>query len=742
MDKKEKDVLNPSNLPLHSFSELQEVYYTYIKSPKDREAIKKAYEFASFHHEGQFRRSGEPYIHHLIEVAYIVAELQGGPSTIIAALLHDVVEDTDVEITEIEELFGKDVANIVDSLTKIQRLKLSRRATDDSDFVYEDQRKIFLGMAKDIRVIIIKLADRLHNMRTLDFLPPDRQLVIAKETMAVFAPIASRLGMNRIKSEMEDLALKYIDPEGYNEIVELLKTRSGNLERSLTEVSKRIADIIFKNGIPFDIKFRVKSIYSIYKKMIDKDYDFDRIYDIMALRIITETELNCYEILGIIHATYKPVPGRFKDYIAMPKSNLYQSLHTTIFTGSGQTLEVQIRTEKMDQIAETGVAAHWSYKEGTNYNPEKEQLEIEEKLHWFRDFVGVSEELSEDAKEYVNTLTKEIFEALVYAFTPKGKVIEIPQGATPIDFAYKIHTAVGDSCVGALINGNLVPLATKIKTGDIVEIKTSKNSPGPNEGWLDIVVTNTARVNIRKFLQRKNAMLTRDEDIAKGKQSLIDCFKECGLNEQEMVEKVNTPAVLKHFNADSFDDLLVLVNNRNITTNQILSFLKIQRITKRRQTFKGKEEITVDNKTPVIVPGAGKVAVTLGNCCSPLPGDEIVGYITKGKGITVHRSNCSNVLRKTERLVNVKWNENAPNNIYPVDISIKAVDRENLLVDTMNCFSQHKITLSKIKAIYHPTTRTTTINATITARNLDELNDIFSYLVNIPAIYKVDRVNH
>lgn len=318
-------------------------------------------------------------------------------------------------------------------------------------------------MAKDIRVIIIKLADRLHNMRTLDYLSAERQLVIAKETMEVFAPIASRLGMNSIKSEMEDLALKYIDPDGYREIIELLQTRSGNLQKSLMDVTKRIADIIFQNNIPFDMKFRVKSIFSIYKKMQQKNYEFDHIYDIMALRIITKTELNCYEILGIIHATYRPVPGRFKDYIAVPKSNMYQSLHTTIFSGSGDSLEVQIRTEEMDKIAEGGVAAHWAYKEGTNYNPEREQLEIEEKLHWFRDFVGVSRDLSGDAKEYVDTLTKEIFETSVYCFTPKGKVIELPQGATPLDFAYKIHTGVGDSCVGALVNNNLVPFQHSLK---------------------------------------------------------------------------------------------------------------------------------------------------------------------------------------------------------------------------------------------------------------------------------------
>jgi GTP pyrophosphokinase len=726
---------------LHSFSQLQEVYFTYIKKKEDRDQIEKAYEYAAAHHEGQFRKSGEPYIYHLIEVAYIVSELQGGPSTIIAALLHDTVEDTDATVEEIRDLFGDDVAAIVDSLTKIQRLKLSRRK-DDSDFVYEDHRKIFLGMARDIRVIIIKLADRLHNMRTLSYLSEDRQLVIARETLEVFVPIASRLGLNNIKSELEDLSLKYLNPDAYYEIVRLLKEKSPNLRKSLTEVSKRIADIIFKNNIPFEMKFRVKSVYSIYKKMHDKGYDFDHIYDVMALRIITETELNCYEILGIIHATYKPVMGRFKDYIAVPKSNMYQSLHTTIFSGSGEALEVQIRTKEMDKVAETGVAAHWSYKEGTNYNPHKEQLEIEEKLHWFRDFVGVSRDLGEDAKEYVDTITKEIFDKTVYAFTPKGKVIELPQGATPIDFAYKIHTGVGDSCIGALINGNLVPLATKIKTGDIVEIKTSKTSPGPNEGWLNIAVTNTAKSSIRKFLQKKNALLTRDEDIAQGKEILFDALKECGLTAEEAQEKVNVPALLKNFNVDSLDQLYLLVNSRNIPSSQIINYLKLKRVYKRKNVFKDKEELTSDNKTPVIVEGAGKVAVTLGNCCTPIPGDEIVGYITKGKGITIHRTSCPNAKRSPERLVEVKWNQNAPDNIYPVDIAINAVDREQLLVDVMNSFSQYKVATSQIKAAFHPTTRTTTINATIMVKNLAQLQTVFTMLGNVPSVYKVTRVNH
>lgn len=727
----------PDKIVLHTFEELQEKFFVYIKNPTDREAIKRAYEFVKAKHEGQTRKSGEPYIHHLIEVAYILSDLQAGPATIIAGFLHDVVEDTDVKIEEIEKNWGKDIASIVDSVTKIQRLKLSRRS-DDSSFVYEDHRKIFLGMAKDIRVIIIKLADRLHNMRTLSYLAPDRQKVIANETMEVFAPIAGRLGINKIKSEMEDLSLKFLEPDIYYQIKEKVAQKSSNTQKSLMDVSKRIADIIFKNNIPFEMTFRVKSIYSIYKKMTQKNLDFDHIYDLMALRIISKTELNCYEILGIIHATYKPVNGRFKDYIAMPKSNMYQSLHTTIFSGDGNALEVQIRTKEMDEIAESGVAAHWRYKEGTNYNPEKEQREIEEKLHWFRDFVGVSREFGSDAKEYVDTLTKEIFETSVYVFTPKGNVIELPSGATPLDFAYKIHTKVGDSAIGALVNNQLVSLNTKLKTGDIVEIRTSKTAPGPNEGWLNLVVTNSAKTHIRKFLTRKNADLTRGDDIVKGRNSLLDAFKERGYGENEMNEKiVNNTSLLKYCNVDSLDELFLLVNSRNLPPSTILDFLKIVRKSDGLKAFKTKK--IDDLKNPIIVPGAGKVAVTLGQCCTPVPGDEIVGYITKGKGITIHRVNCPNVTNVNDRLISVHWNENVTDASYPVDLTIKCFDRPNLLIDVMNSLSQAKVQISKIKATFHPTSSTSSIFVTVLVKHVADLSSIYNYILNIDSVYKIDR---
>ena len=454
---------------LHTFDEVKEQYFVYIHDTKSRQSIEKAYLFACKAHEGQTRKSGEPYIHHLIEVCYILTTLQCGPSTLIAGLLHDTVEDTDVTLEQIKKEFGDDVMNLVDSLTKIQRLKLSHRS--EEEFVYEDHRKIFLGMAKDVRVIVIKLADRLHNMRTLSSLSKDRQLVLARETLEVFVPIAHRLGMNSLKSELEDLSLKYLEPEKYEEIVRQVDSKVKNALKSLETFSKKIADDLFKRGIPFELKARVKSIYSIYRKIYKKNHKFEEIFDILALRVITETELNCYEILGIIHATYTPVLGRFKDYIATPKPNMYQSLHTCILDGNGNTFEVQIRTKEMDETAESGIAAHWRYKEGSKYDPKKEQKEIEEKLYWLRDFVNISENKDVDAKEYMSSLSHDIFEANVYVFTPMGKVINLPSGATPLDFAYKIHTGVAEKAVGAIVNNVMVPLNTVLKTGDIVEIK-------------------------------------------------------------------------------------------------------------------------------------------------------------------------------------------------------------------------------------------------------------------------------
>ena len=736
---KEAKVLINGGYPLHTFEQLEERYREYISNPEDIEQIHQAYDFVLSKHKGQVRKSGEPYYHHLIEVAFILASLQAGPATIIAGLLHDVVEDTDVKIDEIEKKWGSDVAKLVDALTKIQRLKLSR--IESQDFEAEDHRKIFIGMAKDIRVIIIKLADRLHNMRTLASLSRERQVALSKETADVFVPIAHRLGLDNIKCELADLCLKYLEPDKYNEIVSLLSQKEKTLKKSLTVFQKKLADIIFEHHIPFEIFSRVKSISSIYEKMYVKGHQFDEIYDILALRIICETEIQCYEILGLIHQTYTPVPGRFKDYIAMPKPNMYQSLHTTVISGDGNFYEVQIRTKEMDEVAEAGVAAHWAYKERSGYNPKEEQKEIENKLHWFRDFVSMSNSNNhENASEYMENLTHDIFEANVYVFTPNGKVIELASGSTPIDFAYRIHTKVGDSAVGALVNGVMVPLNTVLKTGDKVEIKTSKSSPGPSEGWLEFVKTGLARSQIKKYISKKNAELLREEKIAKGKQSALDAFKDRAVEEPEMMEMLSSEKVLDHFGFDSLDDLFIGITNRKPVPSAIIEFLGIK---KPVVLPTGKAKNRSGEATPVYCRGADNIAIQLANCCTPIPGDKIVGYVTKGKGIVVHRANCPNVATEEQRLIDVYWKEDIEYATYPVDISLEANDRSNLLIDIMNTLNSSKVMVSSLHAqIQHQNRTLVVVTMTIYVSDAKRLNDIFNIILNIKGVYNVKRIIH
>ena len=719
----------------HTFGDVEEKYFSYISKEDDRALIKRAYQYADDKHAGILRKSGEPYIHHLIEVAFILASLQGGPHTIAAGFLHDVVEDTDVTVDDLKKAFNEDIASLVESLTNIQRLKLSHRKPED--FAAEDHRKIFLGMARDIRVIIIKLADRLHNMRTLQSLSPTRQKVLSKESLEVFAPIAHRLGMFDIKTELEDLSIQYLEPEKFQMVVEQLDKRTRNREKSLDEVKKKIADMLLQYKLQFSIESRVKGIYSIYRKVFIQEHNFDEIYDILAIRLITDTVAHCYEILGYIHAMFTPISNRFKDYIAAPKPNLYQSLHTTIIAKDGQVFEVQIRTKDMNQLAETGVAAHWRYKEGTNYNPQKEQKEIEEKLFWFRDLITLADQEG-DAKEVMENLQKDIFETQVYVFTPKGKLVELPNGSTPLDFAYRVHTGVGHSAVGAILNGSLVPLNTVLKTGDVIEIRTSNASPGPNEGWLKIAHTATAKNHIRKFLQKKNNDMLREEKIIKGKDNCVDAFREHGVNEKDMMALVNQPKVLQKFEMATLDDLFIAMNNRNPAPAAVIDYLNI----KKKSVFTlGKKPVQA-NKSSVLVPSAGKVAITLGSCCTPIPGDDIVGFITKGKGITVHRIHCPNISSQKNRLTDVLWNDQLETNPYPVDIRLESNDRHNLIVDIMGVFSQLKVSVTNLNASLHPTTLTTTVNLTIMVSDAKRLNDIFNVLLNVAGVYQIHRVIH
>jgi len=738
MDEKKIENLNlepNGGYPMHTFDDIKSVFELYISNPDDKKKIEDAYNFIMDKHKDQVRKSGEPYYHHLLEVCYILATLQAGPSTLISGLLHDVVEDTNTTIEEIRDKWGDDVAKIVDSLTKIQRLKLSK--LDAEEFEDEDHRKIFLGMAKDVRVIIVKLADRLHNMRTLGALSKERQIALSRETLNVFVPISHRLGINIVKSEMEDLCLKYLEPEKYDLILKKINKKKQTMEKSLEALTKRIADMLFENHIPFDIKNRIKSIYSIYEKIYHKGRSFEEIYDIMAMRIITDTEIQCYEILGLIHKTYKPIPGRFKDYIAMPKPNMYQSLHTAILSGDGNRYEIQIRTKAMDEVAESGVAAHWGYKEG-KYNAQKEQKEIENQLHWFRDFVSMSQEEKESASEYMESLTSDIFGANVYVFTPKGKVLELPSGSTPLDFAYRIHTKVAESAVGAIINGVMVPLNTPLNTGDIVEIKTSKNPPGPNEKWLEWVASSNARANIKKYLLKKNATFMREENISKAKSACLDAFRDRDINgENEVIEYLRKPDLLNHFGYETYEDLMLGVAIRNPSPSQILDYLGIYKATPEYS-----EEKHIDDGTSVYCKGAGRIAISLASCCTPIPGDSIIGYITKGKGITVHRTDCPNIANEKFRLIDVYWKEGLDNKSYPVDIHIEASNRSNLLSDILNALTSVKVSFTSIHAKTNTKTLTDIINMTIYVNNYKKLMDVFAIINGVKGVISVARATH
>lgn len=728
---------------VYTFDRLKEEYSKYIKNTDDQKLIENAYIFARDRHEGQMRKSGDPYITHCIAVGYILASLGAGPKTICAGLLHDTIEDTDTTKEEIATKFGDDVANLVEALTKVTRLSDYKNV----EFTAENHRKIFVAMAKDVRAIIIKLADRLHNMRTLQFQPSEKQKRIAKETLEVYAPIAHRLGIFSVQTELEDLSLYYLETEKYLAIEKHIETLYSDAQSSLDSLKNQLISILTPTHIPFKISDRVKSVYSIYKKMYQKHYNFDQIYDIMALRIITESEQNCYEILGYVHATFKPVPGRFKDYIAMPKANLYQSLHTTIVTDSGNFFEIQIRTEKMDELAESGVAAHWRYKEGSSYDPKKEQVEIENQLHWFKDFVFTSDEeegQNKSAKEYIDALSHDIFEANVYVFTPKGNVICLPSGSTPIDFAYRIHSDIGDHLSGARVNSLLVPITTALKTGDIVEVITSKNA-SPNSEWLNIAKTNFARNKIRKYLVKSNADYSKIEEVKKGRNYLSEYIKEKKLNTD--INKLLSKRVLDQFKCSTLDDIFSLLANRTISPSQIVEASNVQvtpiseeSLTKKINSSKIKKNVL----NTVVLENGDPVLTTLASCCMPLKGDEIIGFVTTGQGVKVHRTNCPNIkkLQDTSRLINVKWNENAVSREYIVDLAIQANDREGLLMDLLNTLKNANAKLYNVNAKYHPSNNTTTILVSIACRDLESLNHYSNIIMQVKSIFQIDRVIH
>lgn len=712
---------------------------SYITNQDDLDDIQKALAFAHEKHAPQKRKSGEPYMVHLVNVAYILATMHVSPITLQAGLLHDTVEDTDATFEELSEKFSPEIAGLVDSVTKIGNIQFK----DEKEYLAENHRKIFIAMAKDVRVIFIKLVDRLHNMRTLEYHTVEKQKKISNETLSVYAPIAHRLGLNEIKNELEDLSFFYLHPESYYEVVKMVDQRKAERD---SQVEVMIGDIEFlldEHKIPHRVFGRSKHLYSIYKKMITKAKRFDEILDLLAIRIITDDEVRCYEILGYIHAKYRPIPGRLKDYIAMPKMNLYQSLHTTIVAEGGNIFEVQIRTEEMDMIAEKGIAAHWRYKEGAASSAKKNQQEIEEKLALFRDLEVLTEGGNTSAQEYMEVLQRDIFEANVYVMTPKGRVIDLPAGATPIDFAYRIHTEVGHSTVGSLVNGTLVPLNTELKTGDVVQIKTNKNNPEPSSDWLNFVKTNHARNKIRAFLQKKEAE-NRKDVITKGEHMYKQELKARELDEKEWMVKSKLEPIYQSFNLKSMDEFFYAIAVKSLTLSAVFEKINAQRghssVFDISSLFKQKPRTprTV-SKSGVIVQGIDTMMVSLAGCCSPVPGDEIIGYISKGKGVKVHRIDCPNIINEKARLISVQWDDQSTITNYEVPLKIKAFDRQFLLTDVVTVTSQNKMTIVEVNAFMDEDKIHSTINIRVLVKDAQHLRTYISNLLKVDTVISVER---
>ncbi len=731
-----------------TFNDVLKVIKTYISKSEDIEFVTRAFNYANEKHEGQLRKSGEPYINHCLSVTYILATYQSAPATLAAGFLHDTLEDCGVTYQEIKNLFNEDVADIVQAVTKIKNLP----DVSNEENIASTHRKLILAMAKDIRAIIVKLCDRLHNMRTLQYVRPEKQIRIANETLEVYAPLAHRLGMGKLKNELENLCLYYLHPTEYNIVQSLVRERLSNHKLNIDEIIKNVQTILEKNKIPNRIFGRTKHTYSVYKKMYVKHTPFEKIFDLQAIRIITQTKLQCYEILGIIHTIYKPIPGRFKDYIAMPKTNMYQSLHTTVLDNKGNLFEIQIRTEEMDSIAERGIAAHWIYKENNGENISKAQELSEKQLSWLRDLIKLNEESADTSDvEYMKQIQKDIFETSIYVLTPKGKIIDMPNGSTPVDFAYRIHTAVGNSCSGALVNRVLVPLNTELQSGDIVEIKTSKNNYGPSEDWLSFVKTNIAKSQIKKALLKRQQ--TNEEEkyqevmYAKGVKMFEDFCKERFLSLEDAYRQLEYLSTLNLFDVASKRELFISIGQKSISLTNVVGKLFEQNRSVEEQLGtlkrKGYSVRQVKYKGDIIVKGANSgIKIEPAICCKPLPGDEIVGFISRGSGIKVHRKDCPNILKESKRLIDATWNDVDPEKVYPVDIEVLSYDRNNLVIDLMGLFSTINIRIDSINARSHYENKTATLSCTVYVHNIEKLNFLIARIKSITGIIEVNRVSH
>lgn len=714
----------------------------------DIEMVKKAYYFAEEAHKDQKRESGEPYIIHPVAVAEILAEMGMDTNTIVAGLLHDVIEDTDCSYEETVTMFNEQVANLVDGVTKLTRLGEMEYKTKEEQQA-DNVRKMLLAMAKDIRVIIIKLADRLHNLRTLKFMPAKKQKSKAKETLNIYAPLAHRLGISKIKWELEDLCFRYLHEEEYYQLVKDIAEKRVEREAYIKEIVDDLKKQLESSGIDSDIEGRPKHFYSIYKKMVNKNKSLEQIFDLTAIRVLVNSVKDCYGVLGIVHTIYTPIPGRFKDYIAMPKPNMYQSLHTSVIGEKGYVFEIQIRTEEMDELAERGVASHWRYKEGKKYNAKQEQKEIGEKLQWMSEFITVSDEMKDnEAKDFYNTLQRDIFEANVYALTPAGRIVELPNGSTPIDFAYRVHTEVGHHAVGAIVNGVMVPFDTKLKTGDIVEIKTNKNS-GPSEGWLKFVRTAGARNKIRQYIT-KHEEENKKQIIEEGRRLLRDEIRARQLDEKTYMSPDTYRTYLGSFGANTFDDVLFALGKKHATASTLLDKVAPQKrgfFDNLSQILRHNNNIQELNKKHeksigVAVTGVDGLKMQLSKCCNPIPGDKIVGFVSKGQGIKIHRADCPNVKSVAKgRLIDVYWDyPNIEQKRFNVDLEVVGLDRPNLLSDIVTCLSQVKVNILKINA--NIMDLDAHIRLTLSVENAEILQNTIDNMNKVQGVAEIRRVIH
>ena len=705
-----------------TIEDLLEKFSQYDDNVENLKLIRSAYDYAYKKHFSQKRITGDDYITHPLNVAWILTGVNADSHAIAAALLHDTIEDSDSTYEEIKDLFGEDIAKIVDGVTKINRLKFQ----SDSEQMAANQRKILVGLSEDVRVLIVKLADRLHNMRTLYVLSEAKQKRKAKETLEILTPVAHRLGMYKLKSELEDLSLRYLNPTAYYEVVEKLNLKKTERDEAVGAMLEEVSNLLTEHNINHEIKGRSKSIYSIYNKL-NKGRKFEDIYDILALRVFVNTEQECYLALGLIHSKYKPVPKRFKDYIAMPKTNLYQSLHTTVFGIDGQLFEIQIRTYEMDKIAEYGIASHWSYKEN---KPVNSKDTVEQKLEIFRSIIELNED-SSTSEEFITNVKKDILiNDSIYVYTPKGDVIELPIGSTCVDFAYRVHSEVGDKMVGAIVNDNIVPFDYTLKTGDIIKVNTSKLSKGPNKDWLNFVVTSQAKNKIKAFYTKRE----KNENLSRGMDIFEKALRKRKMSYQDVIDN-QLNIILDTLKLKDLDELYIAIGSGKYTIASVLKIINkkesaINKIFKKNPVIK-KEPL----KNDILVEGMNEIKVSLSNCCKPIPGDNIIGYITKGSGITVHRSNCKNILDLDERLINVKWNEDLFKK-FPTDIMIYTNTNDNLL-DIITKASANNILIESVNTITKSEFKI--YSMTILIENTEKLDKFFKELYKLSFIQKIER---